>query len=222
MELNYEKRKNAELFQTFKQKKFTSLSQMQNYVPIYKKFFALNETNYNSINLNHEWFLKDIKNVNYEIKHLYSCALQNVKSSDIKEKDVFFKMAPLLDPFKYIVGKYDITDETLFNLPSYDTVKTKVHPKILDENNSAYVDGMFSYLSSTLLHKHGFIHAVDYYGGFIGIKNAFRLNVIDDLEYLCKSEFFNKNKNVISVCANCIYGLACFFDFSDKIKKCRS
>ena len=196
MELNYEKRKNTDLFQTFQQKKFTFLSQLQNYIPIYKRFFALNETNYNSINLNHEWFLKDIKNVNYEIKHLYSCALQNVRTNDIKEKDVFFKMAPLLDPFKYIVGKYDSTDTALFNLPSYDT-SLKVYPKILDENNSAYVDGMFSYLSSTLLHKHGFLHAVDFYGGFLGIKNEFKLNVIDDLEYLCKSEFFNKNKNVL-------------------------
>ena len=158
MEINYEKRKNTELFQTFKQKKFTFLSNVQNYLPIYKKFFLLNETNYNSVNLNHEWFLKDIKNVNFDFKHLYSCALQNVKTEDIKEKDVFFKMAPLLDPFKYIVGKYDLTDTTLFNLPVHDsaTEQKLVHPKIVDENNSAYVDGMFSFLSSTLIHKHNF------------------------------------------------------------------
>jgi len=197
MEINYEKRKNTELFQTFKQKKFTFLSNVQNYSPIYKKFFLLNETNYNSVNLNHEWFLKDIKNVNFDFKHLYSCALQNVKTEDIKEKDVFFKMAPLLDPFKYIVGKYDLTDTTLFNLPVHDSVleQKTVHPKIVDENNSAYVDGMFSFLSSTLIHKHNFVHGVDYYGSFLAIKNAFKLNVIDDLEYLCKSEFFNKHKN---------------------------
>jgi hypothetical protein len=197
MEINYEKRKNTELFQTFKQKKFTFLSNVQNYSPIYKKFFLLNETNYNSVNLNHEWFLKDIKNVNFDFKHLYSCALQNVKTEDIKEKDVFFKMAPLLDPFKYIVGKYDITDTTLFNLPVHDSVpeQKSVHPKIVNENNSAYVDGMFSFLSSTLIHKHNFVHGVDYYGSFLAIKNAFKLNVIDDLEYLCKSEFFNKHKN---------------------------
>ena len=197
MEINYEKRKNTELFQTFKQKKFTFLSNVQNYLPIYNKFFKLNETNFNSVNLNHEWFLKDIKNVNFDFKHLYSCALQNVKTEDIKEKDVFFKMAPLLDPFKYIVGKYDLADTTLFNLPVHDSVPEQktVHPKIVDDNNSAYVDGMFSFLSSTLIHKHNFVHGVDYYGSFLAIKNAFKLNVIDDLEYLCKSEFFNKHKN---------------------------
>ena len=75
------------------------------------------------------------------------------------------------------------------------TEQKSVHPKIVDENNSAYVDGMFSFLSSTLIHKHNFVHGVDYYGSFLAIKNAFKLNVIDDLEYLCKSEFFNKHKN---------------------------
>jgi hypothetical protein len=47
-----------------------------------------------------------------------------------------------------------------------------------------------------LIQNYKFINGVDYYGSFLGIKNNFKLNVIDDLEYLCKSEFFNKNKNV--------------------------
>ena len=38
-------------------------------------------------------------------------------------------MAPLLDPFKYIVGKYNHEDPDLFNLPTIDKTK-KVHPKI--------------------------------------------------------------------------------------------
>jgi hypothetical protein len=71
-----------------------------------------------------------------------------------------------------------------------------VHPKLLDYNNSAYVDGFFSFLSSLLIHKYNFINGVDYYGSFLGIKKQFKINVIDDLDYLCKSEFFNKNKNI--------------------------
>jgi hypothetical protein len=47
-----------------------------------------------------------------------------------------------------------------------------------------------------LIHKYNFTNGVDYYGAFLGIKKDFKLNVIDDLDYLCKSEFFNKNKNV--------------------------
>jgi len=107
-------------------------------------------------------------------------------------------MAPLLDPFKFLIGKYNINDHSLFNLPKLTTngdIGT-VHPKLLDCNNSAYVDGFFSFLSSTLIHKYDFVNGVDYYGSFLGIKKDFKLNIIDDLDYLCKSEFFNKNKNI--------------------------
>ena len=30
-----------------------------------------------------------------------------------KCKDVFFKIAPLIDPFKYLVGKYNPNDEKI-------------------------------------------------------------------------------------------------------------
>jgi hypothetical protein len=71
-----------------------------------------------------------------------------------------------------------------------------VHPKIADLNNSSYVDGFFSFLSSKLL-ANNFMHGVNYYGSFLGIKNGFTFNAIDDIDYLAKSDFFNKNKNVL-------------------------
>ena len=41
-------------------------------------------------------------------------------------------MAPLLDPFKYIIGKYDYTNIDLFNLPCFKN--TNVHDKISNQN----------------------------------------------------------------------------------------
>ena len=105
-------------------------------------------------------------------------------------------MAPLLDPFKYVVGKYNHTDPCLFNLPSFDT-SLNVHPKIADTNNSAFVDGFFSYLTSRVLHEHLFIHGLDYYGSFLAVKNDYNINIIDDLDYLIQSDFFNKQQNVL-------------------------
>ena len=67
--------------------------------------------------------------------------------------------------------------------------------KVLDKNNSAYVDSFFSYLTSQLFHKTSFTHGLDFYGSFLGIKNQLKLNVYDDLEYLFDSEFFHKQKN---------------------------
>ena len=189
--VNYEKRKNAELFNSFQK---TDIVEMQNYIPIYNKNFLLNETNYNSLNLNNQWYLTNIKNNISENKNLYNCIIQNKDTSKIKQKKLFFKMAPLLDPFKYLIGKYNLDDLNIFKLPKFNNEET--YPKINNENNCAYVDGFFSFLSSLLIYKHDFINGVDYYGSFLGIKQNFSFNIIDDLDYLCKSDFFNKNKNI--------------------------
>jgi hypothetical protein len=106
-------------------------------------------------------------------------------------------MAPLLDPYKYLIGKYNTQDTNLFNLPSLDSSKLNTHSKFIDCNNSAYVDGFFLFLNSHLIHEHNFFHGVDYYGSFLAVKNNFNINVFDDIDYLNNSDFFNKNKNVL-------------------------
>ena len=200
IEVNYQKRKNVEIFKSLEEPELLFLSNAQNYIPIYTKFFSLNETNYNSINLNHKWYISSIHksseddNSNY---NLYNCRVKNIVNNKTKDKNVFFKMAPLLDPYKYLIGKYNILDEKLYNLPKFDSTEETCHPKFIDINNSAYVDGMFLYLTSSLLNTHNFSHGVDYYGSFLGIKNDFIINVFDDIDYLNNSDFFNKNKNVL-------------------------
>jgi hypothetical protein len=201
--VNYQKRKNVNLFNKFQTNKNINLSNIQNYIPIYDKFFLLNNTNWNSINLNNQWSIFDIKetkNKDYDNEHIFNCKLKNI--SDVNGEDidntqqVFIKMAPLLDPFKYLVGKYNYNDPNLFNLPSFDK-STKVHPKISDPNNSSFIDGFFSFLTSKVLYEHKFIHGLDYYGSFLAIKNNYKINIIDDLDYLIQSEFFIKHKGVL-------------------------
>jgi len=195
--VNYQKRKNLELFKCLEKSETLFLSNAQNYIPIYNKFFTLNDSNYNSINLNNKWYISNVNDGEEDDFHLFNCRLKNLQNNKTKDKDVFFKMAPLLDPFKYLIGKYNLNDEKLFALPKINSTELDCHSKFIDQNNSAYVDGMFVYLSSNLIYTHGFTHGVDYYGSFLGIKNNFILNVFDDIDYLNSSEFFNKNKNVL-------------------------
>ena len=204
--INYQKRKNAELFKSLEKPTSLFLSKTQNYIPIYNRFFSLNDTNYNNINLNHKWYLssineyetyENIENIdNTDYNKLYSCRIKNVNNSKTKDKDLFFKMAPLLDPFKYLIGNYN-NDEKILNLPSINSDETNCNSKLLDMNNSAYVDGLFLFLSSNLIYENNFQHGVDYYGSFLAIKNKFVLNICDDIDYLNNSDFFNKNKNVL-------------------------
>jgi len=199
--VNYQKRKNNNLFNKFQTNKKINLSQVQNYIPIYDRFFSLNNTNFNSINLNHVWHISDIKETKKDVEeeNIFTCKLKNINDDDddlTNTQKIFIKMAPLLDPFKYVVGKYNHTDPCLFNLPSFDP-SVNIHPKIADTNNSAFVDGFFSYLTSRVLHDHGFIHGLDYYGSFLAVKNDYSINIIDDLDYLIQSDFFNKQQNIL-------------------------
>ena len=189
--LYYRKTKNDELFKTL-EKSDIQLSNIQNYIPIYEKFFSLNNSNYNSINLNHKYYLHDVK----------KCVTKNiltVKVSDISnnlfDKTVFCKFSPLLDPLKYMTGKYDISNNDLFKLPNYQD--TTCFPKLLDHNNTSYVDGFFTYLSSQLNNNYGFIHGLDYYGSFLGHQKEFMYNIIDDIDYLNESDYFHEKKNTL-------------------------
>jgi hypothetical protein len=197
MIVNYQKRKNSELFKTLEKPNVLFLTDAQNYIPIYSKFFSLNDTNYNNINLNHKWYISSINCDNEETdNHIFNCKIKNINNNKVKEKELFFKFAPLLDPFKYLIGKYNVNDDRLYKLPKLNSTDDECNSKFIDPNNSAYVDGLFIHLTSALIHSHNFCHGVDYYGSFLGIKNNFILNVFDDIEYLNNSDFFNKNKNV--------------------------
>jgi len=195
--INYQKRKNSELFKCFEDTNLLYLSKIQNYIPIYNRFFNLNDTNYNNVNLNNKWFISNVESSIDDNDNLFNCRIKNIDTNKVKNKEVFFKMAPLLDPYKYLIGKYDISNTKLFNLPKLNSSIEDCNSKIIDLNNSAYVDGMFLFLSSKLRHCYKFIHGVDYYGSFLAIKNDFKLNVFDDIDYLNNSDFFNKNKNIL-------------------------
>ena len=194
--IHYEKRKNIQLFHTLEREDVASLLQLQNYVPLYQRFFALNDTNYNNINLRNTWFINSIKKRDEQRQNIYQATLKNSVNEKTKPRDVFIKMAPLLDPFKCLIGKLDSMDPRLQVLPSL-TSSTNVHPNVEDPNNSAYVDSFFVFLTSQLLQHAKFVHGVDFYGSFLGIKKQFALNIYDDLEYLQESDYFNKNKNVL-------------------------
>ena len=100
-------------------------------------------------------------------------------SDNIYNKEVFFKYSPLVDPIKYMIGKYE-SSYNIYNLPSIKKEKY-ILEKVYDPNNSAYSDGFFYYLSSLLLTNYNFINGINYYGSFISNKNNFIVNIEDDM-----------------------------------------
>ena len=187
--LYYRKPNNGELFNTLENSSI-ALSNCQNYIPLYEKFFSLNTSNYNSINLNHKYYLYDIKESHNKNVHT---AMLSDNSNNMCKKTIFCKFSPLLDPLRYMTGSYDTSGNKLFTLPTYND--PAFYPKLADVNNSAYTDGFFTYLSSQLNHHYGFIHGLDYYGSFLGNQAEFAYNIADDIDYLNESEYFHQHKN---------------------------
>jgi hypothetical protein len=199
MELNYRKNNNKQLFETISSNDFLDTTNVQNYFPLYNNYFDLNNTNYNAINLNNSHKLEKLsEKINYNKFVGEICDICNNKCN----KNIFIKFSPLIDPVKYMLGKYD-NSYNILELPKFynsdhldsNSEYHKKYKKILDPNNSAYIDGFFSFLSSCLLNNYSFYNGLNYYGAFLGIKNNFKVNITEDLEFLNESEHFHKYRN---------------------------
>ena len=158
-----------------------AIKNIQNYNPIYSQFFEMNEQNQHRVNLKHRNRMIDLYTV------------MDMDNIMVEQKPTFIKFSPLLDPVKYMIGKYDLSNDALRTLPQAIGNNDNVFPKLVDYNNAAYIDCFFSFLTSQLLHHHGVIHGVDYYGSYLGIQDKYRMNVGDDIEYISTSQYFHAN-----------------------------
>ena len=154
---------------------------LSNYNPTYSVFFNMDETNYDKIGFNNKYQMIDLETV------------KNMNTMENEKKDIFIKFSPLLDPIRYMIGKYDVNNNNIRTLPKYNN--ENVHEKIESVNNSSYVDNFFSFLSSKLLHHNSFSNGIDYFGSFLTVQNKYKMNVSDDFEYLGDSSFFSDHLN---------------------------
>lgn len=171
--MNYRKNKNTSFCEQLEE--YLDVESVQNYIPLYTRFFELNDTNWNSINLDHP----PMKKLEEKEDDLF-----------MNNEPLFFKFSPLLDPLKYLTGTYESYDNTL------PTLKTTPHPKMADVNNSSYVDGFFYYLSNRLLDQ-GFLHGTRFHGSFLAMKNDFLYDISEEVDHLEDSEFFHKNRGTL-------------------------
>jgi hypothetical protein len=176
------------------------LFDIQNYTPIYSRFFDINDTNYNSIQLNQKYYLQNIVEHSTQfnegtqtLNHLETVIGDD--AGNTHNAPIFVKYSPLLDPIRYLSGKYNIQDSKTMSLPKYNSTLDTCHEKMLNVNNASYVDGFFSYLTSMTLHTHNIVHGLDYYGSYLCKQREFSTNVYDDIEYLVDCSFFNTYEN---------------------------
>jgi len=188
MDLHYSKNNNSTLFKDLEK---MNLFQIHNYVPIYDLLFKMNTDNYDSVNLD----------IPEKILSLEKCTTYNsadvfvtTKDHKKKKRNIFFKFAPLIDPIRYMAGKYK---DVYLSLPTFENKSTSEYSsKICNPYNCAYIDAFFTYVSSQLLNS-GFENALNFHGMYIGYHKNLKVNIIDDLEFLTESSYFHSNLNVL-------------------------
>lgn len=187
----------------------------QMYNPTFSMFWNHpDDTDYYGLNGDAE-YRRIAFNHRYHVVSAEKGKVYDSESKQIVDKNVFVKYSPLLDPFKYMVGKYKpVDDPKLRILPAppaivaSKTIPTVLpdvgsHPKMAHAMNSSYVDCFFYYLSSMLLNQHGFVHGIDFYGSYVGIQDEFLMNIEEDVEYLADSSFFMSNIGKLMALEHC-------------------
>ena len=175
----------------FKDENLLYLEEFQKYVPIYTRFTEITNDNVDTFSPPIEKKLISVETREENSHNTFGAKIYDTVTKKTVLQDVFFKFSPLVDPIKYTTGKYEDVHDKIFTLPGIDN-DADVYEKMLDVNNSAYVDCYFTYLTSKL-RTAGFVHGMEFYGTHLGIQKNYKLNVSDDFEFMCDSEFFVNN-----------------------------
>ena len=131
-----------------------------------------------------------IYSLNTEKQNINYKTIYDKKLNQYIEKDIFFKFAPLLDPTRFMIGKYQELNEQIYKLPSINNSSISKYSSFY---NASYTDNFACFIINKLLHKHNFIHGIEYYGSFLTIQDKYRIDVVDELDYLFESDYFKNN-----------------------------
>ena len=82
----YKKNNNSKLFSYFSDLSENKIKDMQNYIPIYSRFFSLNTNNYNLINLNHKNRIHSVKEIIDSNHYVIYTVSEKIK----RKKNIFF------------------------------------------------------------------------------------------------------------------------------------
>lgn len=116
-----------------------------------------------------------------------------VKDTNHQEMTCFKKVIPLIDFVKYLSGKYK--QEDILSLPIENPPEeTPFTSCIQSPHNYAYVDSFFYCLTSGLKEE-GFQHGMEVFDEYICIQENVEINIADDFEYICDSNFFKDRLN---------------------------
>jgi hypothetical protein len=139
--------------------------------------------------------------------------IYHVVLEDGVERDVFIKYTPLLDPVRYMIGRY----KPPIIIPScpQDLDKNDILDNVKSIHNIAYVESMFYMLSNILVDKYKFPHAVTLFDSYLARKKSYMLDITDDLDFVEEYPYFHKQHDKLFH----IKDYSTLFEFNDDSRK---
>jgi hypothetical protein len=140
--------------------------------------------------------IEDKKNKTIEdmiFKKTYTSNIYDRFSNKTDDKDVFFKISSILCPLTYIKNEY--SENSNVNMPHIRKYVSKRHNKILDKNNTTYIDSFCSYMFSKLVENDICTGFPLYYGNYIGIAGTYMCNMTEEYENYKDDKWFKNSLN---------------------------
>ena len=179
-------------------KDILNIQEGQLYFPIMSLFFYIHNTknSHRVLDFKRPQYIKEIlqcENIKeYNSNIIVDAKVSNKHNPNEKQRKLFCKTIPLLDPIHYLLNNYNLSKHRNPLLPSNYNFNT--YTKINDMNNMAYIDVFFSYLVSRISETNKNPSFPLYYGSMNGIGN-YKHDISDDIdEFKNHSGFFKMDK----------------------------
>lgn len=171
---------------------------IQTYYPImdHYYYFSPNKINYNLEFKNRYKILNLIdKNnrsnkYNYSTNKIYHSDVYDMATRTKKRNKIFFKINSILNPISFIMNKY--SNEENISLPFYKKYHMNRINKLLNKNNTAYIDSFCTFICSKLVDNNLCPNFPKYFGSYCGIMDEYWFDMTDEYDIYQDKDWFKK------------------------------
>lgn len=167
---------------------------LQTFFPTLSKLFRLNKFNSENVWLDTKWRVHsiDCSGTSGHCKLLLEKNVMDCSSQEFQSTDAFMKVTHLLDPVRWIQGRYSLPKES--GLPWHSKTWTNAWHKLQDPWNQAYVETLASYALGRLREENVSPHFNLFYGAFCARADAYRYNMNEEFASFRNHRWFWKAK----------------------------
>ena len=193
-----QKHKMSKHLSNFFNNEILNISELQTYFPIMEDYnnYINNSDDHKNYILNSRYILNNLYSDNLLdtrpfLNKKFSSNIYDSLTNSYFKTNSFFKTTSILNPLSFIKNEY--SENIKIDLPFSKKYILKRSKKILNKNNSAYIDAFCTYLLSKLVEDDMCPNFPLYYGNYIGISKTHYCDLTEEYELYKDQKWFKKN-----------------------------